>query len=31
MRMMQAKHMGSGEAERAYWEQNGWLGAERPW
>lgn len=31
MRMMQAKNMGSGEAEREYWEKNGWLGRARPW
>lgn len=31
MRMMQAKNMGSGEAERKYWEANGWLGRKRPW
>jgi len=31
MRMMQVKNMGSGEAERIYWERNGWLGKKRPW
>ena len=31
MRMMQLKNMGSGEAEREYWEKNGWLGKARPW
>ncbi len=31
MRMMQKKGWGSGEAEKIYWEQNGWLGKERPW
>ena len=31
MRMMQLKGWGSGEAEKEYWEQNGWLGKERPW
>ena len=31
MRMMQKKGWGSGEAEKMYWEQNGWLGKERPW
>ena len=31
MRMMQAKNMGAGEAEREYWEKNGWLGKARPW
>lgn len=31
MRMMQQKGLGSGEAEKKYWEQNGWLGKERPW
>lgn len=31
MRMMQKKGRGSGEAEKIYWEQNGWLGKERPW
>lgn len=31
MRMMQKGNMGSGEADRAYWEENGWLDKERPW
>ena len=31
MRMMQKGNMGSGDADRAYWEENGWLGKERPW
>ena len=31
MRMMQNANLGSGEAEKAYWENNGWLGSERPW
>lgn len=31
MRMMQKANFGSGEADRVYWEQNGWLGKERPW
>lgn len=31
MRMMQKKGWGSGEAEKVYWEQNGWMGKERPW
>ena len=31
MRMMQKKGWGSGEEEKVYWEQNGWLGKERPW
>lgn len=31
MRMMQQKGWGSGEAEKEYWEQNGWMGKERPW
>lgn len=31
MRMMQKKGWGSGEAEKEYWEQNGWMGKERPW
>ncbi len=31
MRMMQQKGLGSGEAEKEYWKQNGWLGKERPW
>lgn len=31
MRMMQQNGLGSGEKEKEYWEQNGWLGKERPW
>lgn len=31
MRMMQKANMGSGEADRTYWEKNGWLEKERPW
>ncbi len=31
MRMMQKSNMGSGELERKYWEENGWLGVNRPW
>lgn len=31
MRMLQKGGMGSSEAERAYWEEKGWLGAKRPW
>ena len=31
MRMMQKANLGSGEADRAYWETNGWLAKERPW
>ena len=31
MRMMQKANLGSGEADRAYWEKNGWLGKDRPW
>ncbi len=31
MRMMQLKDMGSGHAEKEYWEQKGWLGKKRPW
>lgn len=31
MRMMQKMGWGSGEAEKEYWEQNGWIGKERPW
>lgn len=31
MRMMQKKGWGSGEAEKEYWEKNGWMGKERPW
>ena len=28
---MQKSDMGSGPAEKAYWEKQGWLGKERPW
>lgn len=31
MRMMQKVNFGSGDADRAYWEKNGWLDKERPW
>lgn len=31
MGMMQKKGMGSSPTEKDYWEQNGWLGAGRPW
>ena len=31
MRMMQKANFGSGEADKAYWEKNGWLGKGRPW
>lgn len=31
MRMMQKSGMGSSTVEKEYWEQNGWLGKERPW
>ncbi len=31
MRMMQKMGWGSGDAEKAYWEQNGWMGKGRPW
>ena len=31
MRMMQKANMGSGDADRAYWEQMGWLEKGRPW
>lgn len=31
MRMMQKNNMGSGDADRAYWENLGWLDAARPW
>ena len=31
MRMMQKANLGSGEADRSYWEKSGWLGKERPW
>lgn len=31
MRKMEKAHMGSGEVERKYWEDKGWLGKKRPW
>lgn len=31
MAMMQKGNMGSGETERKYWEEKGWLGKNRPW
>lgn len=31
MRMMQKGNMGSGPTERLYWENEGWLGKDRPW
>ena len=31
MRMMQKGNMGSGDADRAYWENQGWLADARPW
>ena len=31
MRMMQKMGWGSSDAEKAYWEQKGWLGKGRPW
>lgn len=31
MAMMQKGHMGSGETERLYWEEKGWLDKKRPW
>ena len=31
MRMMQKNGMGSGEAEKEYWQENGWLDKNRPW
>lgn len=31
MRMMQVKNMGSGEADKNYWEENGWTSGNRPW
>lgn len=31
MAAMQKGNMGSGEAERKYWEEQGWLGKEKPW
>jgi hypothetical protein len=31
MRMMQKANFGSGEADKKYWEEKGWLGKNRPW
>ena len=31
MRMMQKNDWGSGEAEKEYWREKGWLDKERPW
>lgn len=31
MRMMQIKNLGSGESEKTYWKERGWLDKERPW
>ena len=31
MRMMQLKNWGSSEEEKLYWENQGWLGKNRPW
>lgn len=31
MRMMQKGNMGSGDADRTYWENEGWLASARPW
>ena len=31
MRMMQKNGWGSSPVEKVYWEQNGWLGKNRPW
>ena len=31
MRMIQKNGWGSSPVEKEYWEQNGWLGKERPW
>ena len=31
MRMMQKANFGSGEADREYWEEQGWLDKKRPW
>ena len=31
MRMMQLKDMGSGESEKEYWREKGWLDKKRPW
>ena len=31
MRLMQKMGWGSSPVEKVYWEQNGWLGKNRPW
>ena len=31
MRLMQKGNMGASVEENKYWEDNGWLGKERPW
>ena len=31
MRMMQKNNWGSGEAEKKYWQDKGWLDKKRPW
>ena len=31
MRMMQNGGMGSGEKEKEYWQEKGWLSKKRPW
>ena len=31
MRMMQIKDWGSGESEKEYWMEKGWLDKKRPW
>lgn len=31
MRMMQKNGWGASPVEKVYWEENGWLGSERPW
>jgi len=31
MRMMQIKGLGSGDMEKEYWKNNGWLEKDRPW
>jgi len=31
MRMMQQNNMGSGETEKTYWQEQGWLDKARPW
>lgn len=31
MRMMQLNNMGSGETEKTYWQEQGWLDKARPW